>query len=749
MTPARTRRGRPALQTRHRLVAPARLNRIAVAICTLFLLLFVLLSYSAVRGKSPTFDEPVQALGAWANLHLHDYRINFEDPPLWKYWAALPNSTASITFNGKDHAWEAMSDDVYLGWELANRTLFQTPGNDGAAFINRSRFMMVLLGCGLGIILTIWAWQIGGPMAAMITAGLYSLDPNLIGHAGLVKNDVALGLMLLAVFHACWRAGRALTIPNAAAIAILMAVAVNTKFSALLLLAMLAVVFAIRAALPGPWMVLGRNLNGMAARAAAAAALLATVAGVCVFGIWASYGFRWNPAPDPGIQLNTRRHALEAAQYRFQAEHPQPPVPAFDPVATPLSRYVEELNTELGRYRELLNDAGSDLPRSALSPASRDRVSASLVRLQQSYDQLAAALERARAILATTPARDPRAGHDGDAEFMARQLAYASRASALNKEYNLRLIRYYEEVGDTAPDAFIGLVNVLLDHHLLPSAWLHGVLFVHARSMVRSSYLLGETSATGWWYYFPLAMLFKTPVGTLLAFLMSFVLGVRVIARRRREMAFIWTAACVAVPFTIHLGWAMGSNLNIGLRHILPVYPLMYLGAGVLLATAIERVGRPVAIAAGVCGALVAAESLSAFPNYIAYFNAPASAASRQGLDLLADSNLDWGQDLPLLAAWQQHNPNVRLAFGPAMHLESASGSYFGTVDPEYYGIKADPLYLNQPNVADIERTHVLAISATYLQGVYGGPFASFKDRTPLAVLGGTIYLYTPAAKRD
>jgi len=45
-----------------------------------------------VRGKSPTFDEPVGAAGAWANLARHDYRVDYEHPPLWKYWAALPNA---------------------------------------------------------------------------------------------------------------------------------------------------------------------------------------------------------------------------------------------------------------------------------------------------------------------------------------------------------------------------------------------------------------------------------------------------------------------------------------------------------------------------------------------------------------------------------------------------------------------------------------------------------------------------------
>jgi hypothetical protein len=665
------------------------------------------------------------------NLHLHDYRINFEDPPLWKYWAALPNGAASIAFNDKDPAWLAMSDDVYRGWELANRTLFQTSGNDGGAFVNRSRFMMVLLGCLLGVVLTAWAWQLGGPVAAMIAAGLFALDPNLLAHSALIKNDVALGLLMMALFHACWRAGRAMTFASATAIAMLMAIALNTKFSAILLAPMLVAVFAIRAAMPTPWMAFGRSLNSVMARAVASAGLLLAVAGVSVFGIWASYGFRFSPAPDPAVTLNTHRYALEAAQYRFQAEHPQPPLPALD-TTKPLGQLLDDLDSELSRYRGLLDDALRALANSALSPNARETVSSSLAELQQFHRQSVAALDQAR----KTP------------EQITRDLARSARISVLNRQYTLRMIRYEEQVGDTAPDGFALVVNALLERQLLPSAWLHGVLFVHARSMVRTSYLLGETSATGWWYYFPLALLFKTPVGTILVLFVSFVLGLKGLARQNgRGFASLWTVACIALPVAIHLGYAMGSNLNIGLRHVLPVYPFMYLAAGAIVAKTLARATRRVVILAGLLGLSIAIETLAAFPNYIAFFNTPASRASHQGLDLLADSNLDWGQDLPLLAEWQRQHPATRLAFGPEMHLGAPSGSYFGTVDPKYYGIKADPLYLDRPNAEGMGGTHVLAISATYVQGVYGGPFAGLRDQTPLAVLGGSIYLYNLGSK--
>ena len=70
--------------------------------------------------------------------------------------------------------------------------------------------------------------------------------------------------------------------------------------------------------------------------------------------------------------------------------------------------------------------------------------------------------------------------------------------------------------------------------------------------------------------------------------------------------------------------------------------------------------------------------------------------------------------------------------------------AYFGSVDPAFYGIKADPLPFepDQPISPELVKTHVLAISATLVQGTFGDRFASFQKEKPIAVLGGTIYLY-------
>src|SRR6185503_9776536 len=106
---------------------------------------------------------------------------------------------------------------------------------------------------------------------------------------------------------------------------------------------------------------------------------------------------------------------------------------------------------------------------------------------------------------------------------------------------------------------------------------------------------------------------------------------------------------------------------------------------------------------------------------------------------LLSDSNLDWGQDLPLLADWQQKHSGTRLYL-----------SYFGSTDPHVYGIDyvniAEGYPFSELPAEPMNLPGVFVISATFMQGTYAGPeltkmIAYLKGREPLAVLGGTIYV--------
>jgi hypothetical protein len=108
-------------------------------------------------------------------------------------------------------------------------------------------------------------------------------------------------------------------------------------------------------------------------------------------------------------------------------------------------------------------------------------------------------------------------------------------------------------------------------------------------------------------------------------------------------------------------------------------------------------------------------ESVWIHPHYLAYFNQFAGGPGR-GYTHLVDSSLDWGQDLPALKRWLENYPPGRAADRP-VYL-----AYFGTAQPESYGINAlklpeDPIAENAP--VDALKGGLYCVSATILQQVY------------------------------
>ncbi len=158
------------------------------------------------------------------------------------------------------------------------------------------------------------------------------------------------------------------------------------------------------------------------------------------------------------------------------------------------------------------------------------------------------------------------------------------------------------------------------------------------------SYLLGEVRSTGWWYFFPVALGVKTPIAFLLLCAAGIVAASRAPPgaprRRRLEPAVIAFAILVV---------CLPSRINIGLRHVLPMYPFLAIVAGMgVVALWRARLARPAARALAIL--LVGwqlAMSAAAHPDYLAYFNELAGSHPER---ILVDSDLDNGQDLERLA---------------------------------------------------------------------------------------------------
>jgi hypothetical protein len=171
-------------------------------------------------------------------------------------------------------------------------------------------------------------------------------------------------------------------------------------------------------------------------------------------------------------------------------------------------------------------------------------------------------------------------------------------------------------------------------------AGIHSVSAHNAKG--HPSYLLGHIGQTGWWYFFPVLLLFKTPFGVLL--LVAAWLWMAARKDLRFEKAWLPMVFAAAV-----LGVGMTSRIDLGLRHVLPVYMGMALMAAVAVHRMAERARerRWLAGAAAVLCGWLAISSLLAHPDYLPYFNLLAGSHPE---DIVADSDLDWGQDVKRLA---------------------------------------------------------------------------------------------------
>lgn len=256
-------------------------------------------------------------------------------------------------------------------------------------------------------------------------------------------------------------------------------------------------------------------------------------------------------------------------------------------------------------------------------------------------------------------------------------------------------------------------------------------------SQGRPSYLMGRHSSEGVLLYFPAALLVKTPLPLIIAGMA----GIWGILRRRLSAEHAW----LLLPPLLYFAVALTAKTQIGYRHILPIYPFLCVVAGAGAAWAWELGPRARSFAFAVA-VWLAISVLRVHPHHLAYFNELAGGPAR-GVEWLADSNLDWGQDLPALARALEVRGN------PVVLL-----SYFGTADPSAYGIRFVPLGMygnvDRPSEAAVDPKGpvLFAVSATNRAGVYfreHDVFAWLKTRTPAAVLGGSLFLYDVTSDAD
>lgn len=224
------------------------------------------------------------------------------------------------------------------------------------------------------------------------------------------------------------------------------------------------------------------------------------------------------------------------------------------------------------------------------------------------------------------------------------------------------------------------------------------------------NFLNGQIKFDGWWYYFPLALLYKLPIPTLILLVIAVIFS----RPKMRELFFL------LLPALLFLGVAMISRIEIGIRHILVILPFFYIYAAGLWQSKNSYLKPVISIllfTTIIIGILAA-------PNYIAYFNQIAGGA-KGGYKHLIDSNLDWNQNIKRFAKYTKAN-NIKYIYQYCW-----DGNSFA-----YYGVENQLLPASPVN-------GVVAICAHQYWIKYGYDFSWVeKHWPPDEIISNGIYVW-------
>jgi tetratricopeptide (TPR) repeat protein len=308
------------------------------------------------------------------------------------------------------------------------------------------------------------------------------------------------------------------------------------------------------------------------------------------------------------------------------------------------------------------------------------------------------------------------------------------QARPAGEEINPPLAEYLKQMPNPADARHLAL---LARTHLLPEAYIYGLANTKITEFADTSYIFGHIYRHGHWYYFPVTLLIKSTIPFLLLLTAAIVLIATRKLRYRTELLFL------VLPPAVYLAVAMHSDMNIGARHLLPVYAFLYVITGAAAATLVHLNRRwNYAIAALLLWQIVA--SVHVAPAYMAYGNelwgGPASVHK-----YLGDANDDWGQQLKSAKKYLD-----------SRGIKDCWIAYFvdGVVDPAHYGIPCKRLptavnssWLDLPMDVPPEIDGPVLISDGILSGIdYGqnslNPYEQFRHIQPTAMIDYGMFVY-------
>jgi hypothetical protein len=275
-------------------------------------------------------------------------------------------------------------------------------------------------------------------------------------------------------------------------------------------------------------------------------------------------------------------------------------------------------------------------------------------------------------------------------------------------------------------------------HHLLPEAYIYGLADTKISAASLPSYLFGHLTHQASRWYYPAALAIKSTLPFLILLSITIIALISKRWRIRREVIVL------AVPPAVLFIIASTSDIGIGFRHLLPIFPMLYiLIAGCVMHLVSQN--RKLLYVFGILLLWQVVTPLAARPGLLAYGNEAWGGPAKTHL-YLADSNTDWGQQLKYVKNYLDHHAEKPCYF-----------AYFeqGAADYRDYGVRCQVLPTGSGSWAGMDAVHFdssSSVSGLVLvsDGVLAGadipgkmnPYAQFRTVQPTAVIDRGVYVY-------
>lgn len=200
------------------------------------------------------------------------------------------------------------------------------------------------------------------------------------------------------------------------------------------------------------------------------------------------------------------------------------------------------------------------------------------------------------------------------------------------------------------------------------------------------AYFLGQVSSKAFLAYFPTVFMIKEPLISLFLMLSALIIAIYSAVKRFKDNSNIGKiireniASIAMFSFIILYSYlSITGNLNIGLRHLFPIYPFAFILTAKVIFDFLRKresghTKRIFYTATLILISILTIQTIIAYPNYMSYFN-ESVGGPKNGYKLVTDSNADWGQDLKRLKIFLDKHPEIR----------PIRVNYFGGGDLNYY----------------------------------------------------------------